>query len=91
MQLHHLPMSARQRPHTVSLEAAEAALREALSIQAEPEPRRDYLERKWAQVRATLTADDHLWLFETSGLGAHQRRGLARERSGQVVDILVFP
>jgi hypothetical protein len=91
MQLHHLPISASQRPRTVSLEAAEAALHEALSTHAEPQPKRDYFERKWAQLRATLSADDHLWLFETSGLGAHQRRGLARERLGRVLDILVFP
>jgi hypothetical protein len=35
--------------------------------------------------------EDQLWVFETSGIGAHQRTGLAREQGGKVVDILMFP
>lgn len=91
MLLHHLPVSNSQRPRAVSLDAAESALLEALSQHTDTEYKRAYLERRWSQLRETLTQDDHLWLFETSSLGSHQRRGVARERSGRVLDILVFP
>jgi len=34
---------------------------------------------------------DQIWLFETSGYGLSKRRGLALERNGYVVTILVLP
>jgi len=34
---------------------------------------------------------DQIWLFETSGYGLCKRRGLALERNGYVVTILVLP
>lgn len=91
MLMHHLPAAAERRPKSISLEAAKAQLNESLASLALASQRRTYFEDKWLKLESSMTKDDQLWLFETSGIGNHKRRGIAREHRGQVVDILVFP
>lgn len=91
MELHQLPVSMSHRPTRVSPEAAEQALFDALTGDSRKETKRDYFESKWIELLSVMGDDDQLWMFETSGLGASKRRGVAREHCGQVVDILMFP
>lgn len=91
MHIDHLPVSTQARPTCVSPEVAEQALFDALAAGEAVETKREYFENKWIDLLAALDDGDQLWMFETSGIGATKRKGLARERQGEVVDILVFP
>jgi hypothetical protein len=91
MFVHNLPVSMSQRPKMVTPELAEVALYGALSVSGGETSQREHYERKWIELLSEMGESDRLWIFETSGIGAHQRTGLAREQGGKVVDILMFP
>lgn len=91
MFVHNLPVSMNQRPKIVTPESAEEALYGALSASSGTTSQREHFERKWIELLSMMGEEDQLWIFETSGIGAHQRTGLAREQGGMVVDILMFP
>ena len=50
-----------------------------------------FWDNRWLPFLASKRSLDQIWLFETSGYGLSKRRGLALERNGYVVTILVLP
>jgi hypothetical protein len=90
MQTSLLPISSRHEPKVIDPEAGEQLLFEALAQRGDP-AKRAYFERKWMELLCQLDEGDEMVLFETSGVGSLQRRGLARSRGGEVVDVLMLP
>ena len=75
--LSSFPAAVESRPRALTVADADAVVREALS-----------------QIKDCSFKDDFLnmrWVFQTSGYGAAKRQGLALERNGYVLTILVLP
>jgi hypothetical protein len=51
----------------------------------------DFLNRRWPLFAGDVGAIDHIWLFSTGGCSEKERKGLALERAGYVLTILVLP
>ena len=85
-----LPISLHRKPEIIAPEFGEQLLFDAL-VEHGDETKRAYFERKWLELLCQLEEGDEVVLFETSGIGTLQRRGLARSRNGDVVDVLMLP
>ena len=89
MGVHQLPVSAHQRPRLISRANAEKEIMQATST-SEPDvltlPLRDRAERFFG----LFNKHDQIWLFESSGHGVKKIKGLALERQGRVIQILVI-
>ena len=90
MGVHQLPVSVHQRPRLISRALAEQEISQATT---RPEPSdvltlslRDRAERFFSLFKK----DDQIWLFESSGYGVKKIKGLALERQGCVIQILVI-
>ena len=79
------------RPRPVSIECAEAEMLNSVREVADSEFQKVYIEKRWQFFSSQVSRGDQVWLFETSGRGVQQRKGLALERRGWVINILVFP
>ncbi len=86
-----LPVSADARPKPLSEEDAEAVVQDALELLGDIPFKHVFWENRWLPFLASKRSLDQIWLFETSGYGLSKRRGLALERNGYVVTILVLP
>jgi hypothetical protein len=86
-----LPVSAEARPRTLSDEDAETIVQDALELLGDASFRQVFWDNRWLPFINSKKSLDQIWLFETSGYGLCKRRGLALERNGYVVTILVLP
>ncbi len=85
-----LSISSCHKPKAIDPEAGEQLLFKALA-QFGGEAKRAYPEHKWIELLSQLDDGDEAVLFETSCIGTLLRRGLARARGGEVVEVLMLP
>jgi len=86
-----LPVSAEARPRPLSDDDAEAIVLDALELLGDASFKQVFWDNRWRPFIDSKRTLDQIWLFETSGYGLSKRRGLALERNGYVVSILVLP
>ena len=86
-----LPVSAEARPRPLSDDEAEAIVLDALELLGDASFKQVFWDNRWRPFIDSKRTLDQIWLFETSGYGLSKRRGLALERNGYVVSILVLP
>ena len=86
-----LPVSTEARPRPLSDDDAEAIVLDALELLGDASFKQVFWDNRWRPFIDSKCTLDQIWLFETSGYGLSKRRGLALERNGYVVSILVLP
>ena len=89
--LSQFPASVEFRPRALTVAGADAVVRQAISLIKDCIFKDDFLNRRWPQFLAEMQSRDQIWVFETSGYGSAKRQGLALERNGYVLTILVLP
>jgi hypothetical protein len=86
-----LPVSTEARPRPLSGDDAETMVLDALELLGDASFKQVFWDNRWRPFIDSKRTLDQIWLFETSGYGLSKRRGLALERNGYVVSILVLP
>ena len=86
-----LPVSTEARPRPLSDDDAEAIVLDVLELLGDASFKQVFWDNRWRPFIDSKRTLDQIWLFETSGYGLSKRRGLALERNGYVVSILVLP
>ncbi len=79
------------RPQRLSFEVASNEVQIALRDCGCDTARADFLRQQWKSFTARMQELDQIWVFESYSCGASHRRGLALERNGFVVTVLLFP
>ena len=90
MGVHQLPVSPHQRPKLLSRAQAEREVVQAAASEPLDEDITLTVSERAEHFFGLHQKCDQIWLFETSGYGVKQIKGLALERKGQVIQILIL-
>lgn len=80
-----------RRPQPLSYEAARAEVQASLDDCNCDTAKAEFIKQQWKSFVERKRDLDQIWIFESYSCGPCHRKGLALERDGYVVTVLLFP